>query len=581
MARLQNKYTGVIHSLPFSLMGGIITYTNGIYNPIVYFPDSAQVVSDSVLVKIPISVANEYVFIGDNNTIPLDPNYGTPPDIDPVDPIDPIDPALQPNCSILAEINTFPTKVLLSNGQTEFTLIIPNSFNFRIEFSTAVMGGLNANGTPLAWVEVAKTNDVFKVRTPSSATGQAQTVWARFVGCSTQTFHAYVPMTGTEGGDPEPPSGSDAVVDSIPWLLLDWGSGGENPAAEQGTHENETWGLSQLDFKSALPWYGTEISPEVVMVDHYVNGVLQFSGGQPVKKPEIRNVNFLVTDTVMQQATEYLIQSGIQGWAFLYYANDSPLNIWRQAFKNLANKRGTKAINVVYSLGGGRESYGQPNTYTTSINEFATDIIQTWWVKVNKNGQQVPVIMATIESLDSISDRQTDIQRIMSAAGIQDAYKVLMTTFPDVSNLAGNGQFFDAWTVYYTDGAAGQGYSGVAQTLQNQMNGNQGKFVPMVSCGYDHRCRNFMYDMDSGWFDYTNDVLVNIGGMITSARNWKNDPASNCKLALTGVNGEYTEQGKGFLPSKWIDYKNNNFNLDRRMIDIWKNILNPNYVLPN
>jgi hypothetical protein len=576
MARLQNKYTGEIHALPFSLMGGTITYTNGIYNPIVYFPDSAQIVSDSVLVKIPISVANEYLFIGDNNTDPLDPNYGNPPDIDPVDPPDPIDPELQPNCTILAAISDFPPKVLLPDGNTEFSLTIPNSFNYRIEFSTAIMGGLDANNQPLGWVEVAKANDVFKVKTPSSPTGQIQTIYTRFVGCTNQRWHAYVPETGT--GDPEPPGDGDARQDSIPWLLLDWGSGGEIEEAPQGTHEFETWGLSQTAFKSALPWFGVEIAPETIEVDDYVNGVLQWEGGQPKKKSVTRNVDFLVTDSVMQQATEYLIQAGIQGWAFLYYANDGPLNIWRKAHKNLANKRGTKAISVIYALGGGRETYPSTSTYKSSIDEIASDIVQNWWVKVEKNGQLVPVLMCLIEDINSVQDRITDMNRIMAAANIPDAYKVIMTTFPEVAQLAGTGQYFDAWSVYYTDGAAGQGYSGVRAKLQQMMNGNQNKFVPMASCGLDPRARNFMLDESKSHFEYS-DVLTHIGGMITDVQTWKANPANGCKIVLTGVNNEYTEQGKGFLPSKWIDYQTNQ-QLDRRMIDIWKAILNPTYVLP-
>jgi hypothetical protein len=578
MARIQNRQTGVINALPFSFLGGVINYTEGEYNPIVYFPDSAQIVSDSVLVKIPISVANEFVFIGDNDTIPLDPNFGgEPPEPDPEpDP----DPALQPNCDIKAEINIFPPKQLLSNGQTEFSLTIPNSLNYRIEFSTAVMGGLNVDGTPAGWVEVAKTNDVFKVRTPSSSTNppQAQAIWTRFIGCTTQTFHAYVPMTGTE--NPEPPVGNgDARQDAIPWLLLNWGSGGEEVDAPQGTHEFETWGLSQPEFKSALPWFGIEIPDEQIQVDDYVGGVLQWEGDRPRKKWVTRNVDFLVTNAVMEQATEYIIQAGIQGWAFLYYANDSPLNIWRQKYKALANKRGTKAINVVYALGGGRENYGQPNTYTNSINEIANDIVQPWWVNVNKNGQNVPVLMCLIEDINSVSDRITDMNRIISASGIADAYKVIMTTFPDVSHLAGTGQYFDAWTLYYTDGATGQPFSAVRTKLQDIMNGNPNKFVPMASCGLDQRARNFMLNDVKGHFEYQ-DVLNNIGDMITDVQTWKNNPANGCKVVMTGVESEYTEAGKGFLPSKWINYPSNQ-SLDRRMIDIWKLKLNPNYVIPN
>jgi hypothetical protein len=164
----------------------------------------------------------------------------------------------------------------------------------------------------------------------------------------------------------------------------------------------------------------------------------------------------------------------------------------------------------------------------------------------------------------------------MEQANVPDAYKVIMTTFPEVSQLAGAGQYFDAWSVYYTDGATGQGYSAVRTKLQQMMNENPNKFVPMASCGLDQRPRNFMLDEVKGYFEYS-DVLNNIGGMITDVETWKANPANGCKFALTGVNSEYTEQSKGFLPSRWIDYQTNQ-NLDRRMIDIWKAILYPNFI---
>jgi len=497
----------------------------------------------------------------------------------PTDP-EPDNPNPEPlDCSIAPpEIQLNPSKIQLNNGNTLFScIIINNPNNYQIEFSTSVLGGLDTNGQPTGWETVNPTGGIYPIET---GTGGLQNIWTRWKTCSTIKFHTYIAEHGTVDPDPEPVEGDVNWAVSSPFFVHIWGSGGENPAADQGTHESECWMLSQRNnpnFRNSLPWYGNDTTNRNVVVDVYENGVLQFEGGQIKRKTVAVNVDFLVTPSVMTQAIEYIIYAGCQGFAFLYYANDSPLKIWRKTYKELANKRGSKAILGVYALGGNRNSYPtESDQYTISINEIASDIQQGWYYKIMKSSNMVPVIYALCdvgvesEVAPRVAQLQEDITRIRSVAGITDSYNIIMTTMFDVRQYA-NGVFWNAWAEYYITGNYSLGFSSVKQEVESRLNSNlnDNKYAPNITCGYYEGARDWYYDKQIGASYYNFDQVVPLmPDLIQTVVNDSNSKPRPCVFVAMG--DEVTEQGNGFFPTKRADQA-----LDTRMINAFKQVRNP------
>jgi hypothetical protein len=476
-----------------------------------------------------------------------------------------------------------------STATYKIALVNPN--NYKVQFCTNVegtggtlggtTGGFPANDTT-AWVNIEPTGGFYLVRSLCSDTDD-QTIYMRYERSGVDYDEDYrlapnfIRLPTYKEGIEIIVGGSGNVVASKGFALV-WGNCGEDPASDQGTHEEERYMLSNSMFTNQAPFYATEHAATNITVNNYSAGVQIGTATRSV------TIDYLLTDTVMDKMIEYLVRSGLNGFGWVHYADDATLGRFRMYFRALTSekRRGAKAFHIIYNQGGDPGSSG----YNTSIANMATDVAQSWYFTVEKGGNQVPVLMALIDAeggavAAQVAERLAALNAVKSAASVGTSYNVLMTTGADISSYLGTGDW-DAQCNYYTYGSYGDGFIDVYRILSAAMETNRtnGRLVPMISCGLDQRARYWLrYDGNTsiGFYNYEEDVLPKLGNMIDLTKGYLT--AGACKFWMAGIVDENTEQGKGLFPTLRIS--NADTRIDDRAIMKFKEKLNPNYVIPS
>ena len=558
---------------------------SGVWCPIVVYDDAVSIGLDKLEVQTPKVVSDLFwaydtIFVADTR---INPTLTGPGAI----------PVLALSAS--ETTRTYTTANLPSSTATyKIALVNPN--NYKVQFCTNVegtggtlggtTGGFPANDTT-AWVNIETTGGFYLVRSFCSDTHD-QTIYIRYE----RSGGGYSADFRIAPNLPRLPiykegieiivGGSGNVVASKGFGLV-WGNFGEDPPSDQGTQEEERYMLSQAAFKNQAPFYAVEHAPTNITVNTFNFATGAGDGGTAIRSV---TVNYLLTDTVMDKVIEYLVRSGLNGFGILHYADDATLGRFRMMFRAMSStrRRGAKAFHIIYNQGGTSGS-----VYQASITNMATDINHAdgWYFKVEKGGNQVPVLMALIDAdpgnttavTAQVAERLTALNAVKSAANIGTSYNVLMTTGADISSYIG-GSDWDAQTNYYTYGDYSKGFIDTYRILSEAMETNRSnkRLVPMISCGLDQRARFFMKKntTDIGLYNYTDDVLPKLGNMIELVKHYLDGGA--CKLWMGGIVDENTEQGKGLFPTIRISDSDNR--IDDRAIMIFHDKLNPTYTIP-
>jgi hypothetical protein len=386
------------------------------------------------------------------------------------------------------------------------------------------------------------------------------------------------PVNGKESKPQAKTSGPDAVYREKPIFVHFWGNTGEGiPNSPQGAHREERYMLSQPQYRDSAPFYAYDHEPQQIEVDdwRYVNG----RGVRGGKKTVNVTLDYFLDDNVMDQMIEYTVRAGIQGFAFLFYADDAILKVAREAFVRNPNKRGLK---MCYSLGGsmgsGRNLYPNASEYTNSINKIASHITQPYYQTID--GKPVLSVLAADSQLKDpnwVNENLQDISRIKREAGIEELYLIVSCYDYDSNDwVQKNG--FDALTAYYHFGNYTNNHFGEVRTITNNWNVSNtqaGRNVaPLITCGLDSRAREWFY---SGGLEYISryytwqSTYETLPGIIDDTINFlaNNDGA---RISFINHADECTEQGLSFFPRKLA-----NGTIDDTIIRIFQSKLNPNY----
>lgn len=553
--------------------GGILSaieVTTGNWCPIIVYDDAVSIGVDKLEVQTPKVVSDLFwaydtTFVADTRINPVTvSDLGGAAYVQLLVPVD-------------ETIRYYTTANSISSTAT-YKVVLNNPNNYKVQFATNVagFGTVDGGGYPLTWVTKEPVDGFYLIQTICSDTLN-QTIWMRYERSGVSYSDTYrmgynFPFLPTfKTGIETIPTGGTSVVASGGYCLI-WGNSGEVTPMAQGTDEEERWMISQPQFRDQAPFYTQNISPTDITVNtyNYATGEVNGTATRSV------TVKWVLDDAAMDLFMEYLVRSGLQGFGILHYANDTPLGLFRQKFRGLTSgkRRGAKAFHIIGSLGGGA-------TYTESINNIVTDVGQSWYLKVEKGGNQVPVFMALIDT-DSdvaaaslISANLAIINEIKTALGITVSYNVLMTTGADIGSYV-TGTNWDAKTNYYTYGEYGVGFPAVAVQNRASMaaNASSKKLVPMISAGLDSRARYWLRKgtTDIGFYAY--DVVINtLAEMVQDVKGYFD--AGNSKFWMAGVGDENTEQGKGLFPT--INAANV---IDDRAIEKFRSVLNPSYVNP-
>ncbi len=558
--------------------GGILSaieVSSGVWCPVVVYDDAVSIGVDKLEVQTPRVVSDLFwaydtTFVADTRI-----NPETTGDNAYVELLVPASETIRTYTTANSPSSTAKYQVVLNN---------PN--NYKVQFATNVagFGTVDGAGYPLTWTQIEPTGGVYLIQTICSDDND-QTIWMRYersgVGYS-DTYRRgpnFPKLPNFKEGTEVIIVGSGNVVASKGFALV-WGNCGEDPASDQGTHEEERYMLSQSQFKNQAPFYAVEHAATNITVNTFNFATGEGDGGTATRSVTI---NYLLTDSVMDRMIEYLVRSGLEGFGLLHYADDATLGRFRMYFRALSTerRRGAKAFHIIYNQGGDPGSSG----YNTSIANMATDAAQSWYFKVEKGGNQVPVFMALIDAEGAavaaqVASRLSALNAVKSAASIGTSYNVLMTTNADISSYIGGGDW-DAQTNYYTYGDYGNGFGDVTRILLEAMEPNRtnGRLVPMVSCGLDSRARYWMRRNTTsiGFYNYTDDVLPKLGNMVVQCKAFLD--AGACKFWMAGIVDENTEQGKGLFPT--IRVSDDNTNIDDRAIMVFHGKLNPTYTIPS
>ena len=611
--KLRSNKTGTVYTLPLNFGGGVIAYTTGNYNPIVTFPNSAEIIGDTISMKIPYSVSNEYYFVADDGVTPLDSTYS---------PLYGENVTLQPNCTAdPGLVSLTPIRSYDASFNTVFHLNFANSGIYQMQFVTNIVGVLDSGGYPTinGWEDIAKTNGVFKVPTISIDILTPQTIYFRWKGC-TNYFPKVdlTPLPLTQGGSGGTGSGGGgtgtnpsinaiAALNGVPLLAHVWGMfGNDNRAAyiTQGTYQSDVYAIQQLfaghgdgavpesggnpvKSLSRLPWFTTTLNTPESWSD-----IQTWSAGveQAGKQTQNLNYKFLMTTEVLDQMLEFAVQAGLQGFMTLNYKNDGYLSLFKRLFRVHPNKRGLKNCYSLDTIAdcSGRSTYGDVgenlnSEYRQQINDFAYDMMQTWYATARKNGTARPIVYLLIENAgnhaDKVSAALLDLTRIKDrmtvlGASSTETFNILMSSGIDLPALGYTfsadavGNAWNAKSDYYKygDGSFSENIARLETELDFANNTSVANKSPMVSWGLDQDARWLFQKQDITGNKYPiADVLTHLPTMLDRLKTTMNNNSKDLRVVLCGQVGEYAEQGRDLFPNiyGWRGYLNifhNKFN---------------------
>lgn len=351
------------------------------------------------------------------------------------------------------------------------------------------------------------------------------------------------------GGGAGPVVLPDVPVRTKPLLLSVWGNGGEGFASEQGNHKSEQWMLSQPEFRHLLPFFGRDMPAKVVSVDKYVDNRREGKMNVPV------TVDYLMDGAAMAAMRDYVVRAGLNGFNFLWYADDAILREWRRAFVAMGDKRGLKASYNLHNMGGGFENFGGNNEYTKSVRTIVSHLDEDWFMKVDG----MPVLSYLMENgdlrgnTDAANKMRITKSRIEQAYG-KKIYWVLVCDFYEAGEwYKENG--FDAISGYYLYGNyVNKDFKEVVDISKrwNEDHTAAGRVVaPLITLGLDSRARLWYYSGDGGSNYYTEESVKRLlPELIGNTVKFMNaNPA--VKIGFVNHADELTEQGvTSFTPRR-------------------------------
>jgi hypothetical protein len=358
----------------------------------------------------------------------------------------------------------------------------------------------------------------------------------------------------------------EPVLKKKPLLVHVWGNGGQGFESEQGTQRSERWMLSQAQFRNQLPFYGYDHLPKPVIVDDWADNKIVG------KKTVNVTVDYLMDEAAMAATVNYVKRAKLDGFNFLWYADDAILREWRRAFVALPDKKGLKMCYNLGSFGSGSEQYGQNNEYTRSINTIVSHLKADFYLKVDNK----PVLSFMISDADmsdaaALSNHRRDIDRINKAYGGK-IYWILNSDFYEKGDwYKQNG--FDAITGYYLYGNyKNNDFSEVIEISKNYNTSHTaaGRVVaPIITCGLDMRARAWYYTGGDAGNNYysRNSTLAGLPALIKNTVEFMNSTES-VKVGFVNHADEHTEQGLGFLPTK-----NSKNEIDDSVVKIFESVL--------
>ena len=356
------------------------------------------------------------------------------------------------------------------------------------------------------------------------------------------------------------------VILTKPLLLHVWGNGGDRLNNEQGTIREERWILSQPEFRNQLPFYGYDHAPKQVEVDRYVNN--QRSG----KKVVNVTVDYLMDDVAMAATIDYVKKAKLDGFNFLFYADDALLKEWRQAFVRASDKKGLKMAFNLGQYGSGFNEYPAESEYKRSLNTIVGLMKQEYYQKVDGK----PVLSIMVSNADIEVNGQTLREIFTTKKRIEDLYGekiywIQNCDFYDKGDWYRNNGF-DAITSYYQYGNYENNDFKEVIEISKRSNANHtaaGRVVaPIITVGLDPRGRTWNYYGDAGSRYYSwETVLSGLPTLIKNTTDFMSNTA-NVKIGFVNHADEHTEQGFGFLPTKRKDNT-----IDDRVVNIFEQTL--------
>ena len=580
--QIKDLETGNVYDTPYAFEGGFIQFLPDspdcpvLVMPPQLMPGTSAEGKDAIKVFQGRTMENRFVKYNEGD-----------PDPDP-DPDPTGEPVLIPSgsCNSTAAPKPLPNpeKVRHADGNVVFYIGINNPNNYRVEFSTSFYGAFDSNNNPTVWQELEPINGYYPVRALAVENPNVNLteVRARWVSCTQQDWGVYVGLAPE--GTVNPPTGSsNAIVRAKEIYLSVWGNGGaisRNPAiVGQGTDREEQYMMT--NWPQTWPFF-IKNDPGVVEVDIWFKN----ENGQNTTNYEKQNVNVTVShfvdDAVNAQLNEYAVRSGVQGFNFLWYADDSPLKEHRLAFKRNA-KRGLKAFYSIENWGGGYENYGQDNAYTRTVNTIAADMTQSWYTKIDGKPVLGNVIFdskidepAEITKVQTTINRIREVYRSLTGNNSAELYRFMYT---DINYDRGSWYFdndFDAYGPYYIlADTSGNNFNNVVVTTNNYMNSRTHQYLaPTIMCGFDNRPREWFYSggTDPGNSRYTiESTYANFPTLLNNVINAADNNA-NWPFIMIAPIDEYSESTYCWTPRKL-----QNGNIDETIVGMMQQRLNPNY----
>lgn len=360
-----------------------------------------------------------------------------------------------------------------------------------------------------------------------------------------------------------PPSDKKQLV-----LVHFWGNGGTTQKySGQSGARSEAYMISSN--RQLLPFYGKEIPEEIVNVPRYV--ARKQVGFQDVKS----NVEYLVTEEVIQSTISYIQRANLGGFNFLFYEDEALFSIWRKAYAASPNKRGTKMTYCLHSLGGNADEYNPSvnNPYTQSINTIIKDIKQDYYAKTRAGH---PIISyKSIENFDITGNTQRvkDVKATMDLINRlygNKIYWILNVDFYEAGQwYKENG--FDAITNYYLYGNyENRNFKEAVDISRNFNYRNKDKSIsvaPIITLGLDQRVRDAYYDSENTRYYTYESVKEHLPQLISETYKFLAETPDS-EIGFVNHGDENTEQGEGtFLPRRTA-----NFVIDDSIVEIFAKI---------
>lgn len=296
------------------------------------------------------------------------------------------------------------------------------------------------------------------------------------------------------------------------------------------------------EYRKYAPFHSYNVPQVNFNMNYYANNTWNF-------EPRYYDMDFQGNEQwVMDAELDYAVESGIDYFLFLFYANGSPLSYGRQLYTSTPNKKGIKMAYALHNLGGGSDR-------VLAIQTIVSAMSQTWYQKIDGK----PILFVNNDNIQDLIDVRT-------AYGSNEIYVVYQLIYPEadpgihVPIINNNGM--NAIGRYSSFGNNSDHlYSNIStnDVMQvNQFLPTNVDIVPLVTTSFFNkamRTHSISSPMDPGAANQFNFVATN-----QELTNHLQEMVDLCALHPTRIKtmicyawNEHYEGGKVICPSKNID----------------------------